>query len=104
MSNTQLADQITGQPAAVEAEVLAINEDARNRSLQVALLIPVLAALLGLASAFRICNRPATSTAWTSAERRRANERVTSPAEVIDQARVAVGSGQLLEHRPAGSG
>ena len=40
MSNTALAEQITGQPAEVEAEVLAINDEARNRSLQVALLVP----------------------------------------------------------------
>src|SRR4029077_15114831 len=39
MSNTQLDKKITGQPAAVEAEVLAINNDARNRSLQIALLV-----------------------------------------------------------------
>ena len=43
MSNTALAEQITGQPPDVEAEVLAINDEARNRSLQVALLVPLLA-------------------------------------------------------------
>ena len=47
MSNTALAEQITGQPPEVEAAVLAINDEARNRSLQVALLVPLLAALLG---------------------------------------------------------
>ena len=49
MSNTQLAEQITGEPPAVEAEVVAINNDARNLSLQIALLVPLLAGLLGLA-------------------------------------------------------
>ncbi len=58
MSNTQLAEQITDQPPAVEAEVLAINNEARNLSLQVALLIPVLAALLGLANSFRMMHLP----------------------------------------------
>ena len=59
MSDTQLAEQITTQPPAIEAEVLAINRDARNRSLQAALLIPVLAALLGLANSFRMMRLPA---------------------------------------------
>ena len=58
MSNTQLDEQITGQPPAVEAEVLAINNDARNRSLQIALLVPLLAALLGLGNSFRMLRLP----------------------------------------------
>jgi hypothetical protein len=41
-----------------EAEVLAINDDARNRSLQVALLVPVIAALLGTANSFRMVRLP----------------------------------------------
>ena len=48
MSSTQLEEQITGQPPVVEAEMVAINEDARNLSLQVALAVPLVAALLGL--------------------------------------------------------
>ena len=43
MSNTQLEEQITGQPPEVEAEVVAINHDARNLSLQIALLVPLIA-------------------------------------------------------------
>ncbi len=58
MSNTQLAEQITGQPPEVEAEVLAINGDARNRSLQVALLVPLLAGLVGLGNSFRMMRLP----------------------------------------------
>ena len=58
MSNSALAEQITGQPPEVEAAVLAINDDARNRSLQVALLVPVLAALLGLGNSFRMLRLP----------------------------------------------
>lgn len=58
MSNTQLEQQLTGQPAAVEAEVLAINTQARDRSLQVALLVPLLAGLLGLANSFRMMRLP----------------------------------------------
>ncbi len=58
MSNTDLARQITQQPPAVEAEVLAINDEARNRSLQIALLVPILAALVGLANSFRMIRLP----------------------------------------------
>ena len=58
MSNTQLDQQIEGQPPAVEAEVLAINDDARNLSLQVALLVPLLAGLLGLVNSFRMLRLP----------------------------------------------
>jgi EmrB/QacA subfamily drug resistance transporter len=58
MSNTALDKQITGQPPAVEAEVLAINEDARNLSLQIALLVPLLAGLLGLGNSFRMMRLP----------------------------------------------
>src|SRR4051795_5959329 len=58
MSNSQLEKQITGQPAAVEAEVVAINHDARNRSLQIALLVPLLAALAGLGNSFRMLRLP----------------------------------------------
>lgn len=58
MSTSQLAEQITGQPPDVEAEVLAINDDARNRSLQIALLVPLLSGLLGLVNAFRMLRLP----------------------------------------------
>ena len=58
MSNTALAEQIAGQPPEVEAEVLAINTEARNRSLQVALVIPLLAALLGFANSIRMLRLP----------------------------------------------
>ena len=58
MSNSQLDQQISGQPPAVEAEVLAINNHARNLSLQIALLVPLLAGLLGLANSFRMMRLP----------------------------------------------
>jgi EmrB/QacA subfamily drug resistance transporter len=58
MSNTALAEQITGQPPEVEAAVLAINSDARDRSLQVALLVPLVAALLGVGTSFRMLRLP----------------------------------------------
>jgi EmrB/QacA subfamily drug resistance transporter len=58
MSTTALAEQITGQPPEVEAAVLDINDEARNRSLQVALLVPLLATLLGLGNSFRMLRLP----------------------------------------------
>ena len=58
MSNTQLEQQLKGQRPAVKAEILDINTDARHRALQVALLIPILAALFGLFNAFRMMRLP----------------------------------------------
>ena len=58
MSNSQLAEQITGQPAAVEAEVVRINNDARNLSLQIALLVPLLAGGLGFVNSLRMVRLP----------------------------------------------
>jgi predicted MFS family arabinose efflux permease len=58
MSNTQLEELIVGQPAELEDEVLRINDEARPRSLQVALLVPILAGLIGLFTAFRMVRLP----------------------------------------------
>ena len=58
MSNTRLEDQLAGQPAEIRDEVVRINTDARPRALQVALLIPILAGLLGLFNGFRMMRRP----------------------------------------------
>ena len=76
MSNTALQQQIADQPKAVQDEVLAINTHARNLSLQIALLIPALASLLGLANSFRMLRLPditprPTSTASDSDDRHR---------------------------------
>jgi EmrB/QacA subfamily drug resistance transporter len=58
MSNTQLEKQLAGEPKAIQAEVLSINTRARHLSLQVALLIPIFAGLLGLFTAFRMMGLP----------------------------------------------
>jgi MFS family permease len=58
MSNTALKEQLNGQPAATQEEIIRINTHARHRALQVALLIPLLAALLGLFNAFRMMRVP----------------------------------------------
>jgi hypothetical protein len=58
MTNTALEQQLVGQPPDVKAEILRINTDARHISLQVALLVPVLAGLLGLFVSFRMMRLP----------------------------------------------
>jgi hypothetical protein len=58
MSNTQLEKQLAGQPPEIRAEILDINTDARHRALQVALLIPLLAGLLGFVNALRMMRAP----------------------------------------------
>jgi hypothetical protein len=54
LTNTHLEQLLAGQPADVKAEILHINTKARPRALQIALLIPLLAALLGLVNGFRM--------------------------------------------------
>ena len=58
MSNTQLEEQLAGQPEAIQDEIIRINTDARPIALQVALLIPALAGLLGLLLSFRMMRLP----------------------------------------------
>jgi EmrB/QacA subfamily drug resistance transporter len=58
MTNTQLEKQVAGQPADVQDEIVDINTDARPRALQVALLVPAIAALLGLLNSFRMLREP----------------------------------------------
>jgi EmrB/QacA subfamily drug resistance transporter len=58
MSNTQLEELLSGQPEEIQDEILRINSDARPRALQVALLVPILAALVGLFNSFRMMRLP----------------------------------------------
>jgi EmrB/QacA subfamily drug resistance transporter len=58
MSNTRLEKQLAGQPEEIQAEIVAINTDTRPLALQVALLVPILAALLGLLNGQRMMRRP----------------------------------------------
>lgn len=58
MSNSALQEQLADQPPPIQEEIVAINTDARPLALQVALLVPLLAALLGLANSFRMLRRP----------------------------------------------
>jgi EmrB/QacA subfamily drug resistance transporter len=58
MSNTQLQQQLAGQPKEIQDEIVRINTDARPLALQVALLVPILAGLLGLLNSFRMLRLP----------------------------------------------
>ena len=58
LSNTQLDELLVGQPEDVQAEIIRINTDARPLALQVALLVPILAGLLGLFNSFRMMRLP----------------------------------------------
>jgi len=58
MSNTQLAELLADQPEEIQDEIVRINTDARPLALQVALLIPLLAALIGLLNSFRMMRLP----------------------------------------------
>ena len=58
MSNTQIDALLSDEPEAIQAEILRINAHARDVSLQVALLVSVLASLLGLFNSFRMMRLP----------------------------------------------
>jgi len=58
LSNTQLDELLVGQPEEIQAEIIRINTDARPLALQVALLVPILAGLLGLFNSFRMMRLP----------------------------------------------
>ena len=58
MTNTHLEELLVGQPPDVKAEILHINTKARPIALQIALLIPFIAALLGLIQGFRMTRLP----------------------------------------------
>jgi EmrB/QacA subfamily drug resistance transporter len=58
MSNTQLEAQLANQSPAVQDEIVRINTDARPLALQVALVVPILAGLLGLGQSLRMKRLP----------------------------------------------
>jgi hypothetical protein len=58
MSDARLAGLLEGQPADVQDESVRINDDARGRALQVAMVVPILAALLGLGNSLRMMRLP----------------------------------------------
>lgn len=54
MSNTQLEQQLASQPEAIQDEIIRINTEARHFALQVALIVPLLASLIGLLNSLRM--------------------------------------------------
>ena len=58
MSDAQLEELLAGQPEEIQDEILSINDDARDLALQIALLVTLVAALAGLAFAFRMMRLP----------------------------------------------
>jgi hypothetical protein len=58
MSNTRLDALLADEPKEIRDEIIRINTDARPRALQVALLIPVLAGLVGFFNSFRMMRLP----------------------------------------------
>ncbi|MFE5645030.1 MFS transporter [Rhodococcus sp. NPDC056516] len=60
MSNTQLEQLLVNQPPEIQNEIIRINTDTRPLALQVALLIPLLAGLVGVFNSFRMIRIPET--------------------------------------------
>ena len=58
MSDAGLEEQLAGQPPEIQAEILRINDEARPQALQIALLIPLLASIVGLFFSFRMMRLP----------------------------------------------
>ncbi|MCG2624387.1 MFS transporter [Arthrobacter sp. I2-34] len=58
MSNSQLEQLLVDQPPQIRDEIIRINTEARPLALQVALLIPLLATLIGLVNSFRMMRLP----------------------------------------------
>jgi hypothetical protein len=58
MTNTHLAELLKGQPRRVQDEIIHINTKARPIALQIALLVPLLAALAGVVIGFRMTRLP----------------------------------------------
>jgi MFS family permease len=58
MSNTKLNQLLADEPPATREEIVRINTDARPIALQVALLVPILAGLIGLINSFRMVRLP----------------------------------------------
>src|SRR5262249_29459260 len=66
MSNSQLEELLVDQPKNVREEIVSINTDARPLALQVALLVPLLAGLIGLVNSFRMVRLPAPKPSVTA--------------------------------------
>jgi hypothetical protein len=73
MSDAGLEEQLAGEPPETRAEIVRINEEARPEALQIALLIPLLATVLGLFFAFRMMRLPDPAPPKTTEAARQAD-------------------------------
>ena len=58
MTNTRVEELLAGEPEDTQDEIIRINTDARPLALQVALVVPLLAGLIGLFNSFRMMRVP----------------------------------------------
>jgi MFS family permease len=58
VSDTQVNEIVATEPPEVQRAIVDINREARDRALQVALLVPLVAALVGVANSFRMVRLP----------------------------------------------
>lgn len=58
LSNTQLEQLLSAQPDEIADEIVRINTESRPRALQAALLVPLLAAVVGFVNGFRMMRLP----------------------------------------------
>jgi hypothetical protein len=58
VTNTHLTELLADEPPAIQAEIIRINTEARPIALQVALIIPLIAGLIGLFLSFRMRRLP----------------------------------------------
>jgi Na+/melibiose symporter-like transporter len=58
LSNSQLEELIVNQPPEIEDEIIRINTEARPLALQIALLVPLIAGLIGTVVSFRMVRLP----------------------------------------------
>jgi EmrB/QacA subfamily drug resistance transporter len=58
VSDTQIAAIVAEEPPQVQEAIVSINREARDRALQAALIVPLVAALVGLVNAFRMVRLP----------------------------------------------
>lgn len=54
ISNTELQQQLANQSPEIQDEIIRINTEARHQAIQVALLVPLAAGVIGLANSFRM--------------------------------------------------
>jgi hypothetical protein len=57
-TTSQLEGLLKGKPPAVQDEIIRINTDARHDALQIALIVPLLAAVIGFLASFSMMRLP----------------------------------------------